>query len=34
MKTVKKHDPEYTPELEQAWRDVLEPGIDLIRGAY
>lgn len=34
LKTVRLHDPEYTPELRQAWRDVLKPGIDLIRGAY
>lgn len=34
MRTVRQHDPEYTPELEHAWRDVLEPGIELIRGAY
>lgn len=34
IKTVRAHDPEYTPELGQAWRKVLTPGIDLIRGAY
>ena len=34
LKTVRVHDPEYTPELREAWRDVLKPGIDLIRGAY
>lgn len=34
MKTVRKHDPEYSPELEKAWIEVLTPGIDLIRGAY
>ncbi|WP_144822402.1 globin [Marinobacter piscensis] len=34
MKTVRQHDPENTPELEKAWREVLAPGIELIRGAY
>lgn len=34
MKTVRRHDPEYSRELEAAWREVLAPGIDLIRGAY
>ena len=34
LKTVRVHDPDYTPELRQAWREVLKPGIDLIRGAY
>ncbi|NWO07239.1 MAG: globin [Alteromonadaceae bacterium] len=34
MKTVRVHDSEYTPELDKAWREVLSPGIDLIRGAY
>ncbi|HLV78086.1 MAG TPA: globin domain-containing protein [Marinobacter sp.] len=34
LKTVRAHDPEWTPELQQAWREVMKPGIDLIRGAY
>ena len=34
MKTVRRHDPEYTKDLENAWKEVLTPGIDLIRGAY
>lgn len=34
MKTVAKHDPEYDRSLEQAWRDVLQPGIDMISDAY
>src|SRR5690554_1061651 len=34
LKTVRAHDSEWTPELQQAWREVLKPGIDLIRGAY
>lgn len=34
LKTVRAHDPDYTPELREAWRDVLKPGIDVIRSAY
>ena len=34
MTTVRKHDPEYTPDLDRAWRDALGPGIEIIRGAY
>jgi len=34
MKTVRSHDPQYTKDLETAWKEVLKPGIDLIRGAY
>lgn len=34
MKTVRQHDLEYTSTLEKAWREVLTPGINLIRGAY
>lgn len=34
MKTVRRHDPEYTKDLETAWKEVLTPGIELIRGAY
>lgn len=34
LKTVRLHDPKYSPELDAAWREVLTPGIDLIRGAY
>lgn len=34
LKTVRVHDPEYTPELREAWKEVLKPGIDLIRNAY
>lgn len=34
VKTVRQHDPEYTQSLGQAWREVLNPGIELIRGAY
>jgi len=34
MKTLRRHDPEYTKDLESVWKEVLTPGIDLIRGAY
>lgn len=34
MKTVREHDPEYSLQLEKHWREVLAPGIELIRGAY
>ncbi|MBE03255.1 globin [Marinobacter lutaoensis] len=34
VKTVRAHDPDYTPELGAAWREVLMPGINLIRDAY
>lgn len=34
MKAVQKHDPQFTQELEDAWRDVITPGIEVIRGAY
>lgn len=34
LKTIREHDPHYTPELREAWREVLKPGIDIIRGAY
>ncbi|MFL1466845.1 globin [Marinobacter sp. DUT-3] len=34
LRTVRMHDPEYTPELREAWEQVLKPGIEIIRGAY
>ncbi len=27
---VAKHDPQFTPELEQQWRDAMRPGIELM----
>jgi hemoglobin-like flavoprotein len=27
---VQKHDPEYTPEIGQLWRDAMQKGIDLM----
>lgn len=34
MATVRKHDPEYSNDLERSWRETLGPGVELIRGAY
>jgi hemoglobin-like flavoprotein len=34
MATIKRHDPEYSDEVEQAWRSAIMPGIDIIRGGY
>lgn len=34
MEAVRQHDPDYSPTLEAEWRDVLRPGINLIRNAY
>lgn len=32
--TVAEHDPEYTPELEQEWRDAMKAGIKLLISRY
>ena len=32
--TLKRMDPEWTAELERAWRDHLRPGIELITSLY
>ena len=34
METLSRHDPEFTPELEQTWRRTLQPSIDMIAGMY
>lgn len=34
LDTVRKHDPEYSEDVSAAWRRTLQPGIELIRGAY
>ncbi len=34
MEAVQKHDVEYTPELEMAWRKSITPGINKIRSMY
>jgi hemoglobin-like flavoprotein len=31
---ARTHDPELTPEIEQAWRDCLGPGIEHLRSRY
>lgn len=28
-----RHDPKFNPELERLWREVMHPGIDVMRGA-
>ena len=32
--SIKSHDPEYTPELEQQWRDTMQPGIQMMIEMY
>ena len=32
--TLRKHDPEFDDDTALAWRRAIEPGIELIRGAY
>lgn len=32
--SVKQHDPEYTAELEQQWRDTMQHGIELMTSMY
>ncbi|MFL0806119.1 MAG: globin [Oceanobacter sp.] len=34
LETLSRHDPEFTPELEQTWRRTLQPSIDIIAGMY
>jgi hemoglobin-like flavoprotein len=34
MKAVTEVDPQYTPELELAWRESLKGGIDLLKSKY
>jgi hemoglobin-like flavoprotein len=31
---IQKHDPQYTPELEQNWRRAMRPAIELMIAAY
>ena len=28
--SIAQHDPEYTPKLEQQWRDAMQPGIEMM----
>jgi hemoglobin-like flavoprotein len=32
--SVREHDPQYTPDLEQAWREATRPAIDLMISRY
>ena len=32
--TIQKHDPEWSPELDQQWRLAMKPGIELMIAAY
>ncbi|AMX03624.1 globin [Microbulbifer thermotolerans] len=34
MKTLRRHDPEFSDTVESAWRRAIQPGIEIIRGAY
>ncbi|AJQ92840.1 hypothetical Protein YC6258_00790 [Gynuella sunshinyii YC6258] len=34
METLDRHDPEFSPTLEMAWRNTLQPIIDKISGMY
>ncbi|WP_020209242.1 globin [Gilvimarinus chinensis] len=34
LETLSKHDPMYSERIDTAWRRVLAPGIELIKGAY
>ena len=31
---IQKHDPEYTPELANSWRDAMLPGIEMMISKY
>jgi hypothetical protein len=34
LATVRSLDPRYTPEVEQAWREALEPGLAFMQSRY
>ncbi len=34
MRTLRKHDPEFSDDLEASWRRAIEPGVRLIKDAY
>lgn len=34
MTTLARHDPEFTPQLEQTWRATITPSIELIQSLY
>ena len=34
METLARHDPEFSPQMEEIWRRTLNPSIDLIKSMY
>lgn len=34
MLTVKEHDPEFTSDIEMAWRTTVEPGVEYMKAKY
>ena len=34
LQAVRKHDPEFSPAIEAAWRDTLRPGIEYMQARY
>lgn len=34
IRTLKKHDPEFSEDLEASWRLAIDPGIRLVKDAY
>ena len=32
--TLRHHDPQFSPEIETAWRERMRPGIDLMTSRY
>jgi len=32
--SIKKHDPQFTPKLEQQWREAMRPAVELMTAAY
>lgn len=34
LDTLRHHDPAFSDDIDSAWRRALQPGIELIRGAY
>lgn len=34
LTAIREHDPEFDDELERAWRQALEPGIEFMRSRY
>ncbi len=34
VKAVKEHDDQFTPELEERWKEILTYGADFVRSGY